>query len=324
MKKEIGMTGILRLATALTALIVFTVPAPAAILLDRIVAVVDKEAITWSELYREMDFELSDRLSGLSPEQRREELKRHERDFLEMLIERKLQLREARRLNIGVSEEEVKTAVNRIRMKYGLSEEEFLDALAKEGFTLEDYKKKVSEQIVLSKLVNLEVRSKVTVTEAEIDDYIEAESGRLDTPEGYRLRQILFPAVTEQEKERAEEKAAVVMKLLEAGEPFGAVASRFSEGPYASSGGDLGFIRKKDIAREFLDVLEGLEAGEYSEPFWSDSGLHIILLEEKRLAPPPGTLREKARRVLMEEKMRKALKGYLQGLKSKASIEVKL
>ncbi|NOZ25451.1 MAG: hypothetical protein GXO94_05100 [Nitrospirae bacterium] len=308
----------------LTILLISSVPASSSILLDRVVAVVGRDVITWSELYKAMEFELGGKLAGLSPEEKKEQLKKYEKDFLRMLIDMKIQLNEARRLNIGVSKEDVESAIGRIRQKYGLSETAFLKALKKEGFSLEEYKKKVSEQITLSKLVNLEIRSKILVTEKEIDDYIEANSDSIDLSEGYRVRHIFFPVGTPEEKAAAERKADEVMKLLESGDPFEDLARRFSEGSDASSGGDLGVIKKNDLAPEFLKVIEGLKVGEHSTPFWSGRGLHIIKLEGVYRPDDEAALRKKVREILIEKKLRDALNDYIRSLRSKVFIEVKL
>jgi len=318
------MAGFLGLITGLSVLLLSAAPAPASILLDRIVAVVDRDVITWSELYKAMEFDLAGKLAGLSPKEKREQLKRHEKDFLKMLIDTKLQLNEARRLNIGVSKDDINSAISRIRQKYGLSEEEFIEALRKEGFTPQEYREKVTEQIILSKLVNLEVRSKIIVTEREIEEYIKTNGGTFDLSEGYRLRHIFFPAGTQEEKREAAEKAGEVMKLLRSGESFESLARRFSEGPDAARGGDLGLIKKRDLAPEFLKVIEGLKAGEYSKPFWSGKGLHIIMLEGKSPPVSEASLKEKVRRILMEQKLKKSLKDYVRSLRSRAFIEVKL
>ncbi|GBE36712.1 chaperone SurA precursor [bacterium BMS3Bbin07] len=241
-----------------------------------------------------------------------------------MLIDTKIQLNEARRLNIGVSEEDINSAINRIRQKYGLSEKEFLEALRNEGFTLQEYKKKVTEQITLSKLVNIEIRSKIIVTEGEIEEYIKTNGDNLDLSEGYRIRHIFFPAKTDEEKADAREKATEVMKLLDTGESFESVVKKFSEGSDASKGGDLGFIKKKDLAREFLQIIEGMDVGEYSKPFWSGKGFHVIMLEGKRLPDSEAALKKKVREILIEKKLRKSLKDYLRSLRSRVFIEVKL
>ncbi|MEC4685900.1 MAG: peptidylprolyl isomerase [Nitrospirota bacterium] len=321
---KVAKVRFLHLITGLTILMLFTASASASILLDRVVAVVDRDVITWSELYKAMEFELSGKLAGLSPEEKEEQLKRYEKDFLDMLIDTKIQLNEASRLNIGVSEKDINSAINRIRQKYGLSEKEFLKALKNEGFTLQEYKKKVTEQITLSKLVNIEIRSKIIVTEGEIEEYIKTSGDSFDLSESYRIRHIIFPAGTNEEKADARKKATEVIKLLDSGESFESVVRKFSEGSDASKGGDLGFIKKKDLAKEFLQVIEGMKVGEYSQPFWSGKGFHVIMLEGKSLPDSQAALRKKVREILIEKKLRKSLKEYLRSLRSRVFIEVKL
>ena len=321
---KVAKTGFLNLITGLAILMLLAASASASILLDRVVAVVGRDVITWSELYKAMEFELSSKLAGLSPEEKKEQLKRYEKDFLDMLIDTKIQLNEARRLNIGVSEEDINSAINRIRQKYGLSEKEFLEALRNEGLTLQEYKKKVTEQITLSKLVNIEIRSKIIVTEDEIENYIKTNGDSFDLSESYRIRHIIFPAGTDEEKADARKKATEVIKLLDSGESFESVVRKFSEGSDASKGGDLGFIKKKDLAKEFLQVIEGMKVGEYSKPFWSGKGFHVIMLEGKSLPNSEAAMKKKVRELLIEKKLRKSLKDYLRSLRSRVFIEVKL
>ncbi len=318
------MSRLLSLPAALTTLLFLATAAAAGILLDRIVAVVDEDVITWSELYKTMEFELSDRLAGLSPEDKRRRLKGLEREYLERLIDLKVQLHEARRLQIGATEEEVDYALAQIRRKHGLTEETFLEALRKEGLALEEYREMIAEQIIISKLVDLEVRSKLILPEEEIERYARQKGEELDLSEGYRIRQIFFPAATPRERKEAEEKAREVIELLKSGEPFESLARRYSKGPNASNGGDLGFIRKKDLAGEFLALVEEMEVGEYRGPFQTDKGIHIIKLEGRSGTGPEVSAKERAGRLLLKEKFREALNDWLRSLRSRAHIEIKL
>ena len=86
---KVAKVRFLHLITGLIILMLFAASASASILLDRVVAVVDRDVITWSELYKTMEFELSGKLAGLSPEEKKEQLKRYEKDFLDMLIDTK-------------------------------------------------------------------------------------------------------------------------------------------------------------------------------------------------------------------------------------------
>jgi peptidyl-prolyl cis-trans isomerase SurA len=292
----------------------------AGVILDRVVAVVDREAITWSDLYRSMEFDLAEQIRGLGPKERRELLQRHEKEYLEHLIDMRIQLKEARKLNIGVSKEEISYAIDQMRRKFNISLEEFEEALLREGLTLDKYKKKIAEQILLSKIVNHVIRSTLIITEAEIDTYIKNNPSITDLSEGYRIRQILIKAKNPEEKKRASGIVKHIVESLEKGESFASLARKYSEGPNADTGGSLGSIKKKDLAGNFVDVLESLTDGQYSSPFWSESGVHMLYLEEKIT----GNLliRDRVKAILLEEKFNHDLKEWLRSLRSKVHIEV--
>ena len=112
-------------------------PAGAAVLLDRVVAVVNKEVITWSELYKMMEYESTEQMKALSEEDRMRVFKNNEAVFLEKLIDMRLQLQEAKRIGLDVSPEEVKEAMENIKQKYSLTDKSLEENLAKEGLNIE-------------------------------------------------------------------------------------------------------------------------------------------------------------------------------------------
>jgi len=292
------------------------------VLLDRVVAIVGKDVITWSELYENMEFELADKLRGLTNDEKRRILKKYEKDYLERIIDLRLQLHEARKKNIGVTESELNDAISQIRKKFGLNEDAFKKALKKEGFSYDEYKKKVKEQIIVSKLINSEVRNKIVVTKEEISRYIRNNKNKLSSGEEYRIRQIFFRTTGKEDKASAAKKAEKVMELLNKGEPFDSLAVKYSEGPNAGRGGELGYIKKKDLATPFLEAIDNLEIGHYSKPFRTERGLHIIYLEDK--LNPETSRKDRIRAKLVEEKFRKRLKEWTRSLRSREFIEVKL
>ncbi len=302
-------------------LIVFARASLASVVIDRVVAVVGRNVITWSDLYKSMEFEFSDRIAGLKPAERKAVLERFQKKYLEKLIDLKIQLNEAKDMNLDVTEKEVNRSIAMIRKRYGLSEDDFKRAIENQGLTYEEYRHKIYEQILATKAVNMAVGSKIMVTDDEIDAYL--KKNRASTQqEGYRLRQIFLARLSPEDNERILAKVKEIMEQLKRGEPFDRVALRYSEGPNASKGGDLGFIKRDDLAPEFLKVVEKLKEGQYSEPFWSGRGLHILYLQER--ITPGQSLRDRIREKIYEEKFNRALKEWMKGLRSKYYIEVKL
>lgn len=288
-------------------------------LLDRVVAVVDREVITWSELYRAMEFELGMDLRNLSEADRSRFFKENEARFLETLIDRKLQLQAAKRLDISASSEEVKEAVDGIKKKYNLSESDFKESLKAERMTIDEYKERLSEQIILSKVVSQQVRSKVIVSEEEIKDYLAKNKGST-----YRIRQILIKKTKDRDRDSMMKKAQEAMARIKAGEDFSVVAFSLSEDPSAKTGGDLGVIKKELLSKEFLDVISKMKVGDVSEPFFTDKGLHIIKLDESLEQTGQEEMREIARKKLYERKFNEAYKAWIRSLRERAFIEVRL
>jgi peptidyl-prolyl cis-trans isomerase SurA len=180
----------------------------------------------------------------------------------------------------------------------------FEAALAAEGVSLEQYKRSLSEQISIGRAVDVGVRSKVRLT---------GEEKKGPGGETYRIRQI-FIGIPEGEEKAARDRAATAMEALKAGEDFAAVAQKYSEDPTAGTGGDLGFIEKEHLAKEFQEALTGLRPGDVSEPFVTEKGVHIIKLEEVRGAGE----------AVLEERFQRQYRQWLRGLREKSFIEIRL
>ncbi|MBF0538524.1 MAG: peptidylprolyl isomerase [Nitrospirae bacterium] len=308
------------------------------VVLDRVVAVIDKDVITWGELYKAMEFEMRDELRKLKGPEKAAFMSKYEREFLDTLIDIKVQLLYAEGRNIAVSKGEVDAAVEDIRRKYSLSEQEFFDALRKEGFSIEDYKKRLNEQILLSKLGNLEVSNKVVVTEEEINDRLKGKKP-VAVSSQYRIRLIVISKVTDADKVKvadagkdkvvAEEltlkkKAEGIYDRLLKGEDFGKLAAQFSDGPNAPDGGDLGFINKEEMDKDFLGIVEQLKEGEFSKIFVAGKGMNIVQLVEKKATETKTQVRDEVRRELFAEKSKKTFKDWIKSLKEKRFIKIML
>ena len=304
----------------LTAILLVTEFSRAAILYDRVVAIVNKEVITWSELYKAMEFEAGTFFRNESETEKKKFFKENEASFLESMIDMKLQLQAAQKLDISASKEEVEETIDGIKKKYHMTDQEWEDSLKKEGFAREEYKRRLSDQIILSKIVTQQVKNKIVVSEAELNEYI----SRHQDP-GYSVRQIFFKKPENvYERVMVEEKAEMVFKRLLAGEDFAGLARQFSDDPSGRMGGDLGFVKKEFLGKEFIEVLSEIKVGEISRPFWTEQGLHIIKLEDKLDTSNADELRDIARRKIMERKFNEEYRNWIRSLREKAYVEVRL
>lgn len=312
-----------------SALVVFFVilaaSAQATILLDKVVAVVNQEVITWSELYRSMEADAAPQVKEMKENERRQIFKDNELSFLDTLINVKLQLQEAKNLGINATDEEIKEGIDNIKKKYSMTESAFLDSLKKEGYTLDEYKKRLREQIIISKAVNLQIRSKILVTDADVKKFLDENKEFSDSGSGYRLRQIFFKAPKNNaDRNLVEEKAAAVIKKLKEGANFSDLARQYSEDTSASSGGDLGLVRTNQIAREFIEAVSTLKPGEVSNPFWTAGGLHIVQLNEIIGPKTSEEIKEEARTAIINKAFAERYAAWIKALREKAYIEVRL
>lgn len=297
-----------------------------ALLLDKVVATVNDEVITWSELMNIILFEGREYLNSETDKSREEKIREIERPFLNMLIEMKLQTQEAKAMGLSVRDDEIDNAMSDIRTKYNMTKEDFLVSLTKEGVTIEDYSKGLGDQILLQKVVNYAVKGSVVVTDKEVDEYFNANRELYDNEkEKFRIRQIFFTAPADDTgREDIEARARDIVQRIKNGESFAKLANEFSEGPGRRFGGDLGYISRGSALSEIEEAADALETGKVSEPFWSLAGLHIIKLEERVEAGGTEKAREKIREMLFRKAYELKYHEWKTGLKEKAYIEIKL
>jgi len=288
-----------------------------AVLLDKVVAIVNHDAITLSELKEEMVQENIEQ----SPE--------GERKALDSLIEKKLIETEVQKLGISVSEEEVDEAVQDVKRKHSLSDEGLDSNLKAQGLTLKSYREKLRAQIERAKLINKELRHKVTISDEDLRGYYQKRRVLFLRPEEVRLMHILLkfpPGADTARKNALRAKAEDILKQVRAGKDFSRLARVYSEDNVtSSSGGDLGFVRRGELQANFERAAFSLKPGQASIVDMS-YGYHIIKVVEKR-SPRPVPFEEVAdqvRETLFQEKAESIFRNWVEELKEKSVIEVKL
>jgi len=299
--------------------------AECAVMLDRVIATVNDEVITWSELMGVINSEGRPHLEGLPDAVRESRVRELERPYLNNLIEVKLQVQEARRLGLAVADSEIDSAIAEIKKKFNLTDAAFLDSLEAERMTMIDYRSRLSEQIMMQKVVNMEVRSKIIISDTEVQQYFEENKGEFSESKKMKIRQIFFAAPEDESgKGDVEARAGQVYQRIAGGDDFEMMAMEYSEGPNRESGGDLGYISSGTALQEIEDAAASLTPGEVSRPFWSSAGLHIIKLEDR----VEGGNLEKVKNIIKDRLMQKTFEAkyheWVAELREKAFIEIKL
>jgi len=253
-------------------------------LVDRVVAVVNKEAITLSEL--------NDHVAAAERQLRRQgtPLPDHatlERQVLERLILVKAQLQLANDLGIKVEDAQLDRAVQRIADNNGMSLPDFRKALESGGVSFDKFRKEVREQIILTRLREREVDRKIHVSDSEIDMYLEQNKDTLQQQTEYNVAHILVRLPDQASPERIEAARARAEKARAealAGADFAKLAATYSDGPDALKGGELGWRSAARLPDLFTAALKTMQVNGISPVLRSPAGFHILKLLGRREA----------------------------------------
>jgi len=291
---------------------------------DRIVAVVNNDAITLGEVQETvMSFrqENRGRVTGSD-----EELGRQ---FLTRLIETRLQLQEADREKIFVDDSEVDEELAERMKRFGAKSKNEIEALIKEqGLTLEAVRKRVREAVRIAKVVRRKVTLRVSVTEEEIDRYLTDNQSKLETGLSYHARHILITPAGDSDVtwEAARIWAGVIRDELAAGADFAELARQHSRDASAKAGGDLGSLKRGELAAEIEARILALGEGEDSTPYRSSLGYHLFRLESKETLEGDALrrARQQVREILFRQKYESRHETWIKEIKQRAIVEVRM
>jgi peptidyl-prolyl cis-trans isomerase SurA len=280
----------------LLALALFVCPAMAAqgpqssqpVLIDRIVAIVNDEAITARELDERMHFAMKQLAQqGTAPPPRNVV----ERQLLERMISDRVQLQYAKESGLRVDDTELDRAIARIAEQNKLTPQEMRAALERDGVPFPKFREDIRSEIIMSRLREREVDNKIVVTESEIDALLASSASGEMRNDDVNLSHILIvvpenarPEQVQARRARAEEALAELAK----GADFKQVAAAFSEAPDALQGGDMGWRSGERLPTIFYDAIKNLKPGQASEILRSANGFHIVRLNERRGATSAG------------------------------------
>ncbi|MEK6681212.1 MAG: peptidylprolyl isomerase [Nitrospirota bacterium] len=295
----------------------------AAITIDKIVAVVNNEVITQSELDEILQRprrEINEKFDG---EEEQQLLNKLTRELLNRLIEKRLQLQVARQKNITVGKEDVEAALNDIKLKNAfIDDEAFKRALAQEGMTLEQYKKELEDQLTIMKLLTREVRANIVISEEEIKDYYKNNEKQYALPEEAHLRIMLF----KESDDAGMKKAADILSEIKNGANFADLAKKHSDDPTAKDGGDIGFIKKGQMFPELEKAAFSLKKNDVSDIIKTPSSYYIIKVEDRKEAAPIPLekVRSDIEKALYEKKADFIYDQWLSDLRKNSYVEIKL
>jgi len=317
----------MKLFTAILAALLLSLPAALpAEQVSGIAALVNEEPITTFDVEKEKS-NLEKNIGSTTPMDNaaREQLNQV---ALDTLVNKKLIEQKARELDVKVADEEVRQAIEDVKKTNNITQDQLVAALAARGISFDEYKAQLKEQLERARIIGLEVRSKIQISEQEMRDYYAANSASFQIDEAYRVRQIFFklsPQATDVEKKRVAITAEKVLQEAKKGSDFGELARKHSEDQSAKEGGDLGFLKKGEVIAEFEKVLAKMKPGEVAGLITTAAGLHIIKLEEYRQGKQRDfeAVKPELEELLFRKKSEERFAQWLDDLRKSAAIEIR-
>ena len=297
--------------------------------LDRVAAVVNGEVVTLSELVTRSGAEYR-RADALPPGPARDlaRAKALQAAF-DLVVAERLVETEVKTLGIEVTEAQIDGAIEDVKKRNNLSDEMLKQALASEGLNLKTYRERLRKDFESHMLIAAKVQNRVKVTDDDVKGYYQSHEQEFAGDEQSRLRLILLAVpvgAPADEDSRVKASGEVVLARLAAGEDFADLAKQVSQGPGASSGGDLGWVKKGTMPIDLERVAFALTPGQNSGLVRARTGWIILKADDRRSAkgPPIDEVKDRIREKLALQQGEIYRKQYLEELKRGAIIELKI
>jgi peptidyl-prolyl cis-trans isomerase SurA len=324
---------------------------------EEIIARVNNQIVTRSEFLRSKD-QLKDEVKQQDTTNADKLYTEREKDILRDLIDQQLLLEKGKDLGITGDTDLIKR-LDQMRKDMKLESMEALEkAATAQGISYEDFKQNMRNQIITQKVIGEEVGSHLSITKEEAQKFYDEHKKDMEQPEAIHLSEILIapkipappaPAAdgstvspdqkadqkaAEQAAAQASEEAALaaakakaddLLEQIHKGAGFDEIAKKFSDGPSASQGGDLGIFKRGALAKELEDKTFAMKSGDVSEVIRTKQGYVILRVVEHQMAgiPEMKDVAPKIQDALYYEKLQPALRAYLTKLREEAYIDIK-
>ncbi len=306
----------------------FVIQSQGAEIVDRIVAVVNDDIITLFELNQSIKpYEDKIHALGYAEEKERRMVFKVREGLLSQLIDRKIEEQQIKRSNITISDVQIDQTIERVKEKNFFTDEDLRLALAKDGLTMEAYRNKIKGEILRTRLINFEVKSKIVITKEDIAAYYENHLDTYGGKQKYHLRNILIgiPTFADENKElEIRAKIDEILKELKAGQSFETMARNYSESSTAAEGGDLGLFELDSLSPQLQKTIKGMKPGEFTPVLETDQGHQIFFLQE--ILETPGKSLEgvspEIERILFQENADNKYQEWIESLRKQSVIKI--
>jgi peptidyl-prolyl cis-trans isomerase SurA len=287
--------------------------------IDRVVAVVNGDVIMMSELQEAIVLARRDnRATTEGPE--------FEMTMLNRLIDHRLQVQEAKRDKIEVSEDDVRSAIDDIVKRNGGDREKFEAQLLAQGVTWDALRREIREQILASRVRGRRVVRRSTITEAEVDQYLTQNRDKFEAGLKYHAFHLAITVDTPTSTaawDQAKQEIDSIAAALASGADFAELARTQGKDP---TGGDLGWLTRGELDAAFEQPLLALQTGQVTAPIKSGSAYHLLKLAEREelTADRLADAKQQVRDLLLQKKAQERLDEWVEGLRRRALIAIRL
>jgi peptidyl-prolyl cis-trans isomerase SurA len=293
--------------------------------LDRIVAYVNDEIITYSELqeHQRLYVQTLKEAGQAVPAE-----KKLQQELLDKLIEEHLVLQTAKSMKVNVDNKMLDEAINNIAKQNNLSLQEMKKAIQEQGITYQQYRNNVRKQMISSQVYQSRVASEVSISKAEVDNYLRKENARRQITL-YHLKNLHIPIpvnADEQAWQQAKQSADKLFQALQQGKTFSQLLMQENHDSEAALNvGDLGKRSIQDLPEVFAKPAKQLRQGQYSQPVRASNGYHILhLVSTEQQQTGDAISKEIAERMVYQQKFEEAAKKWLADVRENAYVKVLL
>jgi peptidyl-prolyl cis-trans isomerase SurA len=290
-------------------------------IVERIIARVNNEIIT-ERTYQQEQEKLREQLAQqYSGAELQAQFKEQSKNLLRDLIDQSLMVQKAKDLDINVETDVVKQ-LDDIRKKNNLATLEDLETeVGKQGLNYEDFKDQIRRNLLMREVIGREVGSRIQLSRDDARKFYEAHKKEFESPGMVRLGQILIS--TEKRKpEEGEKRANDAFAELKAGQRFAEIAKKYSDGPGAEQGGEVGYMKEGTLAPDIGAAVAKLDVNEFSNPIQTRYGYIIVKVLERYSAGIPKfeEVEQRVNEVLYDQKMQPDLREYMLRLRKESYI----
>jgi len=319
--------------TALALALALAVPAlPAtgrAEVIDRVLAVLDEEAIFLSDVERRARPFLAEVPAGGTATERAAARQRILRETLDRMVDDQLIRQAATRLHITVTDADVEQFIGRIAQERGVTAEQLFEALQREGVSLTEYRAHMETEVRRLKVLQLRVRGRINITDADLQEAYRRFTREASGSAILHAAHIFVEAAEgadESAVAAARGRAAAAAARVRAGERFEDVAAAVSEDASSrGAGGDLGEVSPGTVPEALERTLNALADNEVSEPIRGPNGWHVMRVTSRRVATPPPfeEVRDRLYAAMLNREMLRQQDIYLRELRRGAAIDLR-